>query len=205
VWACAEFLIFLPQTPDEVMVNLGDPPEGSEGVATNWFVVTGAPCSGKTTVIHELERRGYSVVHEAARAYIEANLAAGLSLARIRGDVLAFERRLLEEKAAIERKLGARDTLFLDRAVPDSIAYFRLSGFDPSEPIALSGERRYKKIFLLDRLPARKDAVRKEDDGTASSIETLLIHCYRDLGYPLIRIPVSSVAGRADLILEHLE
>ena len=46
------------------MVNLGNRSEESEGIATNWHVITGAPCSGKTTVIRELERRGYSVVHE---------------------------------------------------------------------------------------------------------------------------------------------
>jgi len=198
-------LDFLSQTPDEVMVNLEDRQEGGEGVAANWHVITGAPCSGKTTVIHELEHRGYSVINEVARAYIEAKLAAGLSLDRIRSDGLAFERLILEEKAAIERKLGTRDTIFFDRAIPDSIAYFRFSGFDASEPIALSGKRRYKKIFLLDRLPARQDGVRKEDDRTASAIETLLITCYRDLGYPLIRIPVSSVSSRVDAILKQLE
>lgn len=187
------------------MEYLGDQPEGGGAITTNWHVITGAPCSGKTTVIHELERRGYFVVHEVARAYIEAKLAAGLSLARIRGDKLAFEHRLLEEKVAIERELGTRDTIFFDRAIPDSIAYFRLSGFDPSEPIMLSSHRRYKRIFLLDRLPARKDAVRKEDDRTASSIEMLLINGYQGLGYPLIRIPVSTVSSRADAILKHVK
>ena len=186
------------------MVNLGRQAEVSERSATNWHVITGAPCSGKTTVIHELERRGYSVVHEVARAYIEAKLAEGFSLSQIRGNELAFEQRLLEEKVAIEKKLRAGNTIFFDRSVPDSIAYFRLSGFDPSEPIAQSRRRRYKHIFLLDRLPARKDTVRKEDDRTASIIETLLIECYSDLGYPLIRIPVSSVSDRIDAILKHL-
>jgi predicted ATPase len=198
-------LDFLSQTPDEVMVNLEGRPDGDEGVATNWHVITGAPCSGKTTVIHELERRGFFVVHEVARAYIEAKFAEGLPLARIRNDELAFERLLLEEKVAIEGRLGTRDTIFFDRAIPDSVAYFLLSGLDPSEPIVCSSKRRYKKVFLLDRLPTRKDAVRKEDDRTASSIERLLIDCYRDLGYPLIRIPVSNVSSRADAILKHLE
>ena len=187
------------------MVNLENRPEGGKGIATNWHVITGAPCSGKTIVVHELERRGYSVIHEVARAYIETRLAAGLSLFQIRGDELAFEHRLLEEKVAIEEKLEARDTIFFDRAIPDSIAYFRLSGFDPSEPIAQSRRRRYRKIFLLERLPARKDAVRKEDDQTASTIEALLTTCYRDLEYPLIRIPVAGVSIRADAILKHLE
>ena len=187
------------------MVNLEGRSEERKGAVTNWYVITGAPCSGKTSVIHELARRGYSVVHEVARAYIEAKLAAGLSLDQIRGDALGFERRLLEEKVAIEKKLGTRDTIFFDRAIPDSIAYFQLSGFDPSEPVALSGQKRYRKIFLLERLPARKDTVRKENDRTASTIEKLLINCYRDLGYPLIRIPVSTPSGRADAILKYSE
>jgi predicted ATPase len=187
------------------MVNLGNRSEESEGIATNWHVITGAPCSGKTTVIRELERRGYSVVHEAARAYIEAGLAKGFSLSQIRDDELAFEHRILEEKVGVEKKLRAGSTIFFDRSVPDSIAYFRLSGLDPSEAIAQSRQRRYRNIFLLDRLSARKDAVRKEDDRTASIIETLLIECYRDLGYPIIRIPVSTVSDRADAILNHLE
>lgn len=187
------------------MANLEGPSEGGEGIATNWYVITGAPCSGKTTVIREIERRGYFVVHEAARAYIEAKLAAGLSLARIRSDKLAFEHRILKEKVDIERELSPRDTIFFDRAIPDSIAYFRLSGFDPSEPILQSRQRRYRKIFLLDRLPAREDTVRKEDDRTAAAIESLLVGCYRELGYPVIRIPVSTPSGRADAILKHLE
>ena len=187
------------------MVNLETRPEGGQAIATNWHVITGAPCSGKTTVIHELEFRGYPVIHEVARAYIEARLAAGLSLSQIRGDELAFEHRLLEEKVAIEKKLEPRDTIFFDRAIPDSIAYFRLSGFDPLEPVAQSRRWRYRKIYLLERLPAREDTVRKEDNRTASTIERLLIECYRDLGYPLIRIPVSSASIRANAILKHLE
>jgi predicted ATPase len=45
------------------------------GYKTNWYVITGAPCSGKTSVIRELEKRGYRVVHEVARAYIEGKRA----------------------------------------------------------------------------------------------------------------------------------
>ena len=34
---------------------------------TNWHVITGAPCSGKTGVIRELGQLGHLVVHEVAR------------------------------------------------------------------------------------------------------------------------------------------
>lgn len=187
------------------MTNPEDRPEKKGRIKTGWCVLTGAPCSGKTAVINELARRGYGVVHEAARAHIEAKLAEGLSLDRIRRDESAFENLILEKNAAIEEKLDREKTVFFDRAVPDSIAYFRLAGLDPSRPLALGRRMRYKSVFLLDRLPVRKDAVRKEDEQTARDIETLLMECYRELGYSMIRIPVCTVSRRADLILEHLE
>ncbi len=55
---------------------------------TRWHVITGAPCSGKTTVIRDLERRGFRVVHETARAWIEEELQKGRTMAEIRRDPL---------------------------------------------------------------------------------------------------------------------
>jgi len=197
--------ILLPQTAEEVMANPKDSTGKDEAIQTDWHVLTGAPCSGKTAVINELARRGFGVVHETARAHIEDKLAQGLSLEEIRRDEAAFEHLILERKLAIEKRLDPEKTVFFDRAVPDSIAYFRLAGLDASEPEAISIRVRYKKVYLLDRLPVRKDSVRSEDEKTAERIEALLIECYRGLGYPVIRIPVSSVFRRADLILKHLE
>jgi predicted ATPase len=67
-----------------------------------WYVITGAPCSGKTSVIHELEKRGYHIVTETARAHIEKQLAKGLTLSQIKEDELAFERHILHLKIADE-------------------------------------------------------------------------------------------------------
>lgn len=49
---------------------------------TNWYVATGAPCSGKYTIISELETRGYQVAHEAARAFMEAEIGSGNKFSR---------------------------------------------------------------------------------------------------------------------------
>ena len=179
---------------------------GNDGVIqTRWYILTGAPCSGKTAVINELARRGYGVVHETARAHIEGKLAQGLSLDQIRRNELTFERLILEKKMAIEERLDGEKAVFFDRAVPDSIAYFRLADLDPAEPMAWSRRVRYKKIFLLERLPVKEDSVRKEDERTSMVIEALLLECYRGLGYSVIRVPVFAVSKRADLILEHLD
>ena len=54
--------------------------------ATHWYVITGAPSSGKTTLLRELEKAGYRVIHEVARTIIESELAQGRTLKQIRSD-----------------------------------------------------------------------------------------------------------------------
>ncbi len=172
--------------------------------ATNWCVITGAPCSGKTTVIDALEQRGYAVVHEVARAFIDTELAKGKTLAQIRADERAFERHILMEKVKIEATLAKADIVFLDRAVPDSMAYYRLRGLDPAEPRQWSQAVRYRNIFLFERLGFLTDPVRAEDDQTAERLSQLITESYQSLGYDLIPVPVGSVADRTEFILEHL-
>ncbi len=171
---------------------------------TNWHVITGAPCSGKTAVIRELEKLGYPVVHEVARAYIDERLQNGETIARIKADILSFERHILYKKIAIEQSLLKDKTVFLDRAVPDSIGYYILEGLDPDDAIQKSKLWRYKNIFFFVRIPFEKDPVRSENDKTASRIEGLLKESYRMLGYEIIVVPLDSVKARANFILNHL-
>jgi len=171
---------------------------------TRWCVITGAPCSGKTTVINALEQKEFRVVPEAARAFIDDQWARGLSLAEIRSDALTFERQILIKKIQTECRLPVDKTIFLDRAVPDSIAYFLHAGLDPDEPTMASQKFKYRRIFFLDRLPCAADSARIEDDATAATLAVVLKKSYTGLGYPLIRIPVLPVELRVNLILQHI-
>jgi len=171
---------------------------------TNWHVITGAPCSGKTAVIRELERLGYPVVNEVARAYIDKRLQYGETIAQIKADILSFERYILYKKFAIEQSLLKEETVFLDRAIPDSIGYYILEGLDPADPIQRSGFWQYKQIFYFERIPFERDPVRSEDDEVASKIEGLLKKSYRMLGYEIIIVPLVSVSARVNFILNHL-
>jgi predicted ATPase len=49
-------------------------------VQTNWHVITGAPCSGKTTLIDQLANQGFQTVPEAARQYFEQEMASGRTI-----------------------------------------------------------------------------------------------------------------------------
>ncbi|MFO7706676.1 MAG: ATP-binding protein [Desulfobacterales bacterium] len=170
---------------------------------TQWRVITGAPCSGKTAVIEELARRGHPVVPETARATIDRELARGRRLEEIKADAGVFEGRIFRAKLELEGRLPTDEPLFLDRGLPDSIAYFTLEGLDPREPLRHSRQVRYHRVFLFERLDFLKDPVRSETPETAARIERLIEQAYDRLGYRPVRVPVLSIAARTDYVLAH--
>ena len=171
---------------------------------TEWCVITGAPCSGKTSVIRELQNRGHHVIEEVARLFINEQLDKGRTLEEIKTDVLLFEKAILYRKLDIEKTLPTNERIFFDRAVPDSIAYFLIEDLDPLESFEKSRTHRYRSIFLFDRLALENDRVRSENDKKAEKIDFLLEDAYRRLGYEILRIPVMPVQNRTDSILNHL-
>ncbi len=118
-------------------------------INTNWYVIAGAPCSGKTTIIEKLASLGYHIVPEASRALIDVEIKHGKTTQDIRGDDVVFQKRVLDMKVEIEDKFPPAQMAFIDGgAVPSSIAYYRVGGLDPSLAIEKSQKRRYKRIFL---------------------------------------------------------
>ena len=172
--------------------------------ATNWCVITGAPSSGKTTLVLALEKAGYPVVHEVARALIQFEMAQGRTLEQIRSDVKSFENRILKAKVAVEAKLLKDELIFFDRGIPDSIAYFEIAGLDPLPAIAKSPSNHYRKIFLLDPLFFKKDRVRIEGKETAVTLGRALEKSYKKLGYKVNRIAVMPTQERLRAVLEAL-
>ncbi|MDP2646915.1 MAG: ATP-binding protein [Desulfobacterales bacterium] len=178
---------------------------GQRANPSRWHVITGAPCSGKTTAIKHLQGLGYDVVHEVARAYMDEQLQQGKTIQQVRGDELAFERRILEKNIQIESCLSEGAFIFLDRAVPDSIAYFKLAGFDPVEPLQYSRMFRYGKIFLFERLDFQPDAVRIDPEEKLEALENFLLESYQGLGYDVIRVPPLQVEDRVALVLDRIK
>jgi predicted ATPase len=172
---------------------------------TNWYVVTGAPSSGKTVLVRELEKLGYRVVHEVARAYIETQMEQGRTLEDIRADKRSFENWILHTKIAIEAELPKDQVIIFDRAIPDSIAYFEVAGLDAKEAIGKSPLNRYKKVFLLDRLPYEVNHARTEDDQIAIRLDQSLEQSYKMLGYEIMRIKVMPIEERVKVIVDQIE
>ena len=171
----------------------------------NWYVITGAPCSGKSTTIQYLKKLGFYIVEEIAREIIVEELRKGKTIEEIRLNEKEFQREVLERKLDIEKRVPRDKVVFFDRGVEDSLAYYELYGLDVNEVLEYCKVKRYRKIFLLEMLPYRKDGIRVEDESTAKRIEKLLEKWYRTLNYEVIFVPVAPVEERVRIILSHVE
>ncbi len=172
------------------------------GPITNWHVLTGGPGSGKTTLLAALSACGYYTLVEGARFVADWGRAPGQSFTVYDAE---FQQRVNELNLRREQTLDPAALIFMDRAVPDTIAYCHLHGFDPSQPLARARRGpRYRRVFLLEAGPYQNDSVRIETEAEAAQIAVALTAAYRDLGYDPIVVPWAPLAERLALVLTHL-
>lgn len=170
-----------------------------------WYVITGGPSSGKTTIIKKLKNLGYIVYPEAARVLIDKERRAGKKLREIRKNEGEFQREVLKAKIKIEKYAPRDKIVFFDRAIPDSIAYYQMCGLDQKEVLKFCERKSYKKIFFLGQLPIKQDYARIEDDKTIKTLNKSLKISYKKLGYNIIDIPIASIRKRVELILKDIK
>jgi len=102
-----------------------------EGVASNLFILTGAPGSGKTAILDRLGNE-FRCVDEPAREILAEQRATGGS-GTWDQDASLFVHLLLQrsiKKYAMARTSG--ETVIFDRGIPDCIVYADRAGTDPT-------------------------------------------------------------------------
>lgn len=172
---------------------------------TNWYVITGGPSSGKTTTIELLAKRGYRTTIEHARHFIDTQRITGRTVAEIRANQREFQKGILQMQIEQERSLDPDETCFLDRALPDALAYYRFLALEPEpELIEALKSVSYRKVFILDLLPLAKDYARTEDAAAQHRIHELLIEVYQSLGCVTQSVPALPPDQRVEFILAHL-
>jgi predicted ATPase len=175
-------------------------------VKSNWYVVTGGPSSGIDTVLNTLKKMGYRVTSEVARDIIDEERAKGKTTPEIRRNEAKFQQRAFRRKIELENKLPKNQLIFLNRALPDSIAYYQNCGLNSQGVFNKCKRGLYKKVFLLKQLSQfTKDYARIENVKRAKKLSSLLKKAYRKLGYKVIIVPVMTPKRRAKFILSHLE
>ncbi len=172
-----------------------------------WYVITGGPSSGKTTLLAELEKLGHNTIPEAARTVIDNGILEGLTVEQIRKDEKKFQEEVTKMKIKIE-SLHPKDALtFFDRGMHDTLAYMSHYDFEIADWVESAFKTaKYKKVFLLDQLPVfEKDYARTESQDFPEKIYSLLHEAYKKFGFYIVKVPVLPVKQRAQFILENIE
>lgn len=175
----------------------------------NFFVVSGGPGAGKTSVLQELASRGYRLAPEIARQIIQEEVqSSGTALPW--GDREAYTLLMLERsvESYLSHTPASRPT-FSDRGIPDTLCYARLIGLANQEPI-LDACRQYRYASVVFLAPPWKeiyetDNERKQDFAEAERTFEQMVHVYQECGYTISELPKAKPAARADFILEQIE
>jgi predicted ATPase len=172
----------------------------------NWYVVTGGPSTGKTTLLQILESKGHTVFPELARTVIDEAIAKGLSVEQIRKDEKKFQMEVLKRKQEVEAKHKPDVITFFDRGMHDTLAYMRSYGWEIEKKLEKEVYKsKYRKVFLLDMLPKyEKDYARIEDDKFKRKINQLLYSAYEEAGIEVVSVPAMPIMERADFVLKHI-
>lgn len=174
-------------------------------IKTNWYVITGGPCTGKTTAVELLAAKGYKTIMEQARHYIDTQTIQGKTVEEIKANKEQFQLEVLNLQIKEETKLDVNQVAFLDRALPDAMAYYEfLSIRYDARLIEMCNRFCYQKVFVLDRLPLINDYARLEDEFEQIRIHNLIIDVYRRFPCPVIQVPVLPPQERIEFILKRL-
>lgn len=175
-------------------------------MSDNYVVLSGCSGGGKSSLLRELQRRGYSTVEEPGRRIVQAEIEnGGSALPWI--DMAAFSQRAIEVSIADYDGVSASSRwIFFDRGLVDAAAALEHAS-DSTALDAVGRSRRYNEtVFLAPPWPEiyLNDAERRHDFAGAIAEYERLALVYPRLGYRIVCLPKVSVIARADFVLATL-
>ena len=174
-------------------------------MSTKKIVITGGPGTGKSSIINELIKRGYVCFEEISRQVTLKAREEGVEQLFLTKPLL-FSELLLKgrEKQFNEANAHKSEIIFLDRGIPDVIAYMDYIGDDyPEDFINSCKDNTYDIVFILAPWQEifSSDSERYENFEQAVQIHHALLNTYKTYNYNLLDVPFDSIEKRTDYII----
>lgn len=176
----------------------------------NFYVITGGPCVGKTTLINELLRLGFDTVEEDARKIIKEEVETGRDGVPWK-DKERYAKLMLEASAESYDKIASDNNsgiVFFDRGILDAVCYMDMQNMPLTEEARHAAENRpyCKKVFILPPWKEiyETDSERKQDWNEAESTFSKMRDTYLKFNYNVIEVPIGSAEARAQFILQQV-
>ncbi|MBL0683245.1 AAA family ATPase [Aquimarina mytili] len=179
------------------------------------IVITGAPGTGKTSVIIKLEESKFYCFHEVIRTMTQeakknngSNTMVSNPIVSV-SDPYEFNTKILNARIQQFKDGLSKDNevLFYDRGIPDVLAY--MDYFEQQYENHFINECKkhvYDHVFILP--PWKEiyvsDEERFESFEQAEEIHHHLLNTYTKLGYNCIEVPFGTVTERNTFILKNI-
>jgi len=171
------------------------------------YILTGTPGSGKTTILRQLQQRGYATVEEAATDVIARKHALGQAEPALTDDfideILALQRHRQDEPA----QPGTTVQIY-DRSPVCTHALSVFLGREPSALLLAELDRIARaavyqpQVFFIGNLGfCEPTAARRITFEYSLVFEEVHRDSYRAFGYELIDIPAAPVPERVEAIV----
>lgn len=171
-----------------------------------FVVISGCSGGGKSTLLAALSDRGYAVVEEPGRRIVEDETKGkGAALPWV--DMAAFARRAVAMALQDRDDAGRYDGwVFFDRGLVDAAAALEHVTGEPALETFCQTHRYHKRVFLVPPWPEIyvTDPERRHGLDTAIEEYDRLLKAYTQLGYDTCVLPKTSIAERADFVVQTL-
>lgn len=172
-----------------------------------FIIISGCSGGGKSTLLEELARRGFSVIEEPGRRIVAAELAGdGKALPWV--DAEAFLHKAIALSLEdLERASTLPGPVFFDRGLLDAASGLAEMTGEPVLQRFAELWRFNEAVFLTPPWPEiyRQDAERQHGLDAAIVEYERLLRDYPALGYEVVELPKAPVAERADFVLGRIE
>ena len=172
----------------------------------NFYVITGGPGGGKTSLLEKLESKGYRYVPETARQIIKDRLAKGLTP---RPDPTTFAQEIFNtDWTNFISNSNLTSPLFFDRSFMDSACQlFECDSIAHSKIQDTYLQNRFNnKVFFT---PPWQEIYRTDTERDQSFEESIEVYerldkWYRNHGYEIIVLPKDTIENRTDFVLRNV-
>lgn len=173
-------------------------------MSEQYFVITGGPGSGKSSLIDCLDKRGVASMPEAGRAVIRDQQAIDGPALPWKSPLAFAEMMLGHDLRSYREGRGRAGPVIFDRGIPDIIGFLLLCGLPVPDHFYRAAELcRYNcRVFFAPRWPDiyRQDAERHQSPEEACATSDIMRDVYAALGYEMLSLPRASVEERAAFV-----
>jgi len=172
------------------------------------IVITGGPCTGKTSIINFLKKEGYYCFNEISREIIKNYQKAGITQPFL-SKPKEFSEQLLTGRIQ-QYENGSKINqpyLFYDRSIIDILGYMDYAREKTPPSFTKSANTLiYDTVFILPpwKTIFTKDNERLESYEEALKINNSLAITYTKYGYAPIIVPPETIENRAAFILNSI-